>query len=119
MNIKGRCFKLKYCKTCHLIRPYGSSHCKICNNCVERFDHHCPWVGNCIGKNNYFSFLLFITTLNINLIFTLITTIDIIFNKNNSGVQLNISISTDQAAQNNSKEIFLDCKFTSKILFYF
>lgn len=68
----GRLLKIKYCKTCHIVRPYGCSHCKICNNCVDKFDHHCPWVGNCIGKNNYVMFICFITSFNILLIFTLI-----------------------------------------------
>jgi hypothetical protein len=51
--INGMRFKIKFCNTCHIIRPPGVSHCKTCNICVEKFDHHCPWVGNCIGKNNY------------------------------------------------------------------
>ncbi len=50
---RGYFFRYKYCRTCQIIRPQGSSHCRICNVCIERYDHHCPWVGNCIGMNNY------------------------------------------------------------------
>ena len=53
MYIKGMRVKIKFCKTCLILRPPGVSHCKKCNSCIERFDHHCPWLGNCIGNNNY------------------------------------------------------------------
>ncbi len=53
MYIRGCRYKIKFCKTCLILRPPGVSHCKICNFCIERYDHHCPWMGNCIGRNNY------------------------------------------------------------------
>jgi len=35
-------------------------HCFDCDICIENHDHHCPWTGHCIGKNNYFSFFIFV-----------------------------------------------------------
>lgn len=52
--------KLKYCYTCHIIRPPRVSHCHICNSCFNKFDHHCPWLGTCIARRNYKSYYLLI-----------------------------------------------------------
>lgn len=35
-------------------------HCIECDICIENQDHHCPWTGHCIGRNNYYTFLIFI-----------------------------------------------------------
>ena len=35
-------------------------HCIDCDICIENQDHHCPWTGHCIGRNNYYSFFIFI-----------------------------------------------------------
>lgn len=69
---KGRLLKLKFCSTCMIIRPLGTSHCGICNACMERFDHHCPWLGNCIARNNYKDFFIFLFNFNLGCILTLI-----------------------------------------------
>ena len=80
--INGIRHKIRFCYTCQIIRPIGSSHCKTCNICVEKFDHHCPWVGNCIGKNNYRYFFIFLILLNTFFIVTLISSLCfIIFHK--------------------------------------
>ena len=57
----GRLQRLKFCKSCFILRPFRTSHCSICGACVENFDHHCPWLGICIGKNNYREFFFFIS----------------------------------------------------------
>lgn len=57
---RGRLQRLKYCRTCLILRPPRVSHCSLCGYCVEKYDHHCPWLGNCIGKNNYKQFLWFL-----------------------------------------------------------
>jgi hypothetical protein len=80
--INGRLLKIKFCKTCYVIRPIGASHCGICNTCVERYDHHCPWIGNCIGKNNYRYFFFFLLFFNIKSIFGLTMSIIQIYKTN-------------------------------------
>lgn len=64
--VNGVQIRLKFCKTCKLLRPPRASHCPVCGVCVERFDHHCPWVGNCIGKKNYVLFVTFLCVLTAN-----------------------------------------------------
>ena len=79
---KSHLVEMKYCTTCHIIRPMGCSsqsdhrtvHCSQCDCCVQEFDHHCPWISNCIGKHNYFSFFMFISILAINIVLHLYST---------------------------------------------
>ena len=54
--------KYQICRKCNILidKSLKIIHCDICNLCCEFYDHHCPWVGKCIGKNNIFSFKIFI-----------------------------------------------------------
>jgi hypothetical protein len=83
LYIKGIRYKLKFCRTCMILRAPGISHCKICNFCVERYDHHCPWIGNCIGKNNYKYFFIFLTFFNLLLVYNMVLCLYYILDKNN------------------------------------
>ena len=80
--ILGRKYNLKFCYTCFIIRPPGSSHCRKCNNCIDKFDHHCPWIGNCIGKNNYKYFIIFIIFFNLLVFYCAFNTVSYIIEKN-------------------------------------
>ena len=70
--LRGRKYKMKFCRTCLIYRPLGCSHCKVCNLCIERYDHHCPWVGNCIGRNNYKYFYFYIMSFNLFCFFSIV-----------------------------------------------
>lgn len=66
-NDMGRNFgsprdEFHYCKICrfYLRKNKYASHCFDCDICIENYDHHCPWTGHCIGRNNYYSFYIFI-----------------------------------------------------------
>ena len=74
--VRGSLLRLRFCQTCNaqlgcVYRPPRASHCHTCDSCVEKFDHHCPWVGTCIGKRNYSSFLLFLTSTSLAALFAL------------------------------------------------
>ncbi|OQS00597.1 hypothetical protein ACHHYP_03283 [Achlya hypogyna] len=55
------------CKTCQCLKLARSKHCAVCNVCVPRFDH--PWLNACVGERNYKSFLAFIMTNAVFLIY--------------------------------------------------
>ena len=50
----------------------NTNHCLECQVCIEGnfnyyfyqkgLDHHCPWTSKCVGKNNKFSFHVFVTS---------------------------------------------------------
>ena len=55
-----RIFKERFCNTCKIVRPPGTSHCRVCDNCVQNYDHHCFYISNCVGKRNHKYFYLFL-----------------------------------------------------------
>ncbi len=76
--------KYRICKKCNIIVPADQpiTHCDICNICVESMiffnnfnhkyldmDHHCMWIGKCIGKNNLWTFYLFLCALTLLFLF--------------------------------------------------
>ena len=50
------------CNLCnfYIKKSKYAHHCLDCDICIENYDHHCPWTGHCIGKNNLYSFYIFI-----------------------------------------------------------
>ena len=44
-------------------------HCTICKKCVLEHDHHCVWTNTCIGKNNYWSFIVFLVLFSVDVLF--------------------------------------------------
>jgi palmitoyltransferase ZDHHC9/14/18 len=60
IRIGARSYVERYCHTCNIYRPKGTSHCRECDRCVLALDHHCPWINNCIGKRNYRIFIFFL-----------------------------------------------------------
>jgi len=68
-----------YCSTDHTYVSAGSKHCRRCNRCTEGFDHHCKWINNDIGKANYKSFFVMITSvmvfLTVYVLFAIIVTV--------------------------------------------
>ena len=55
-----RIFKERFCNTCKIVRPPGTSHCRVCDNCVQNYDHHCYYISSCVGKRNHKYFYLFL-----------------------------------------------------------
>ncbi len=59
------------CPDCEVIRTRRSRHCAICNVCIERYDHHCPWINNCVGVRNHNSFIAFLASTWLFILFSI------------------------------------------------
>ncbi|KAH8117445.1 DHHC palmitoyltransferase-domain-containing protein [Phellopilus nigrolimitatus] len=67
LKVRSGVVRVKYCQACRIYRPPRSSHCRMCDNCVDGCDHHCQWVNNCVGRRNYTSFILLLTSATLTL----------------------------------------------------
>ena len=54
------------CGICNATVGNNTKHCGQCDKCVTEFDHHCEWLNNCIGRENYTTFMMLITTYTIH-----------------------------------------------------
>lgn len=50
----------RMCPYCKEVKIDTTYHCYYCGICIENYDHHCIWLSNCVGKNNIFSFRVFL-----------------------------------------------------------
>lgn len=58
------------CSFCEVKKDLKTKHCHHCDRCVQNFDHHCPWIRNCVGKNNFRTFMFFLTICCIDFLYT-------------------------------------------------
>ena len=63
--------KFYFCKICKLWanKEKKTLHCNDCDICVEGNDHHCPWTGKCIGDKNMKSFIIFVVSTFVMIIY--------------------------------------------------
>lgn len=64
-----------WCFQCSSLKPLRSHHSSVTNTCIPMFDHFCTFVGFTIGKDNFYSFISFVLSMEILLLFTCITII--------------------------------------------
>ena len=64
----------EYCYDCKIWvnKNKKVEHCIVCDICIEENDHHCIWTSKCIGKNNFYSFKIFVISTFISLIYGII-----------------------------------------------
>lgn len=56
-----------HCYVCEVSVHKTSKHCRYCDKCVVNFDHHCKWLNTCVGKKNYRTFLLLVSSVAVML----------------------------------------------------
>ena len=70
----------EYCPYCRVKKEKKVKHCHVCCKCVAGFDHHCNWIDNCVGDNNILNFLLFVSVILCNLIFSFYLAVNSLMN---------------------------------------
>jgi palmitoyltransferase ZDHHC9/14/18 len=74
-SVKSFPFRIRFCTTCNRYRAPRTFHCDVCHACVDAYDHHCSFTGTCIGGNNYASFLGFMFSLQLTIVFYFISVV--------------------------------------------
>ena len=94
--VNGRLTKMKYCSACDIYRPPRTIHCGTCGCCIERLDHHCPWIGTCVGKRNYKYFIVFLWSVFLMELYSILF----------CSVHLSFDLSSDQSNSFTGRQIF-------------
>lgn len=68
--------EIKKCRECrnYIRMDRRTLHCYECGVCVEQHDHHCPWITKCVGRNNLFSFYIFLLSIVSSLLYLVVLT---------------------------------------------
>ncbi|CAA2938522.1 S-acyltransferase 11 [Olea europaea subsp. europaea] len=61
-----------FCHYCSKPKSPRTHHCRSCGICILDMDHHCPFIGNCVGAANHRSFILFLLSAVISMIYVII-----------------------------------------------
>ena len=70
----------EYCPYCRVKKEKKVKHCHVCCKCIAGFDHHCNWIDNCVGDKNIIDFLVFVSVILCNLIFSFYLAVNSLLN---------------------------------------
>ena len=65
------------CNFCNVRKEGFAKHCFDCNVCVRGYDHHCPWIGKCVGEGNVWNFYIFILSVFMSFLVSIIANVNL------------------------------------------
>lgn len=105
-----------YCSMCDCHVNAKSKHCRICNKCVDVFDHHCMWLNNCIGRHNYKSFIVTISSVAVMIGIVLVVCIYLIIDYFTDEVSFQQRMALMRIFSNAPQEVLLGLLLTLVIV---